>query len=48
MELKKNPKADIKKNSPFYYAVGIAAVMLITYLGIIIKHMIRQILFLLY
>ena len=34
MELKKNPKADIKKNSPFYYAVGIAAIMIITYLGI--------------
>ena len=32
MELKKNPKADIKKNSAFYYAVGIAAVMLITFL----------------
>ena len=26
MEPKKNPKADIKKNSAFYYAVGIAAV----------------------
>lgn len=34
MELKKNPKADIKKNSAFYYAVGIAAVMLITFLAI--------------
>ena len=34
MELKKNPKADIKKNSAFYYAVGVAAVMLITYLAI--------------
>ena len=34
MELKKNPKADIKKNSAFYYAVGIAAIMIITYLGI--------------
>ncbi len=33
MELKKNPKADLKKNSAFYYAVGIAAVMFITYLG---------------
>jgi len=32
MEPKKNPKADIKKNSAFYYAVGIAAVMLITFL----------------
>ncbi len=34
MELKKNPKADIKKNSSFYYAVGIAAVMLITFLAL--------------
>ncbi|MFD0963634.1 energy transducer TonB [Pseudofulvibacter geojedonensis] len=34
MEPKKNPKADIKKNSAFYYAVGIAAVMLITFLAI--------------
>ena len=34
MELKKNPKADIKKNSAFYYAVGIAAVMLITFLAL--------------
>lgn len=32
MEPKKNPKADIKKNSAFYYALGIAAVMLITFL----------------
>jgi len=34
MELKKNPKADLKKNSAFYFALGFAAVMLITYLGI--------------
>ena len=34
MELKKNPNADIKKNSSFYYAVGIAAVMLITFLAL--------------
>ena len=34
MDLKKNPKADIKKNSAFYYAVGIAAVMLITFLAL--------------
>jgi periplasmic protein TonB len=34
MELKKNPKADIKKNSAFYYAVGIAAVMLIAFLAL--------------
>lgn len=34
MELKKNPKADIKRNSAFYYALGIAAIMLITYLSI--------------
>ncbi len=34
MELKKNPKADIRKNTAFYYAVGIAAIVLITYLGI--------------
>ncbi len=32
MELKKNPKADLKKNSAFYFALGFAAVMLITYL----------------
>ncbi len=34
MELKKNPKADLKRNSAFYFALGFAAVMLITYLGI--------------
>ncbi len=34
MEVKKNPKADLKKNSSFYFAIGFAAVMLITYLGI--------------
>jgi len=34
MELKKNPKADLKKNSSFYFAIGFAAIMLITYLVI--------------
>ncbi len=31
MELKKNPKADLNKNSGFYFAVGLFLVMLLTY-----------------
>lgn len=34
MELKKHPKLDIGSNSPFYFAIGVAVMMLITYLGI--------------
>lgn len=34
MELKKHPKLDIGNNSPFYFAIGVAVMMLITYVGI--------------
>lgn len=34
MELKKNPKADLTRNSGFYFAIGLFAVMLLTYVAL--------------
>ena len=33
MEPKKNPKADLTKNSSLYFVLGLAAVMLLTYVA---------------
>ncbi len=33
MELKKNPKADLTRNSSLYFVIGLAAVMLLTYVA---------------
>jgi periplasmic protein TonB len=37
MELKKNPNVDPKRNSMLFFQVGLAAVMLLTYVGIELK-----------
>ncbi|MFD2908976.1 energy transducer TonB [Flavobacterium ardleyense] len=37
MELKKNPNVDPKRNSMLYFQVGLAAVLLLTYVGIELK-----------
>ena len=37
MELKKNPNVDPKRNSMLFFQVGLAAVMLLTYIGIELK-----------
>ena len=34
MEPKKNPKADVKRNSALYFAVGLALMLLVTNLAI--------------
>ena len=34
MELKKNPKADLTRNSGFYFAIGLFAVMFLTYVAL--------------
>ena len=34
MELKKNPKADLTKNSAYYFAIGLFAVLLFTYVSL--------------
>ena len=31
MELKKNPKADVKRNGSIYFAVGLLLMLIITY-----------------
>ena len=37
MELKKNPNVDPKRNSTLYFQIGLAAVLLLTYVGIELK-----------
>ena len=37
MELKKNPNVDPKRNSTLFFQVGLAAVLLLTYIGIELK-----------
>lgn len=37
MELKKNPNVDPKRNSMLFFQVGLAAIMLLTYIGIEMK-----------
>lgn len=37
MELKKNPNVDPKRNSSLYFQIGLAAVLLLTYVGIELK-----------
>jgi periplasmic protein TonB len=42
MELKKNPKADVRRNSSLYFAVGLALVLLLTNLAINYKTYIKK------
>ena len=37
MEVKKNPNVDPKRNSTLYFQIGLAAVLLLTYVGIELK-----------
>ena len=37
MEVKKNPNVDPKRNSTLYFQIGLAAVLLLTYIGIELK-----------
>ena len=34
MELKKNPKADLRRNSSTYFVIGLAVVMLLVWRGL--------------